>query len=331
MTDWGTQVGYDALVIATGVRARTLTALSGHPRAYVLRTFDDALALRAAMATARSLLVIGAGFIGAEVATAARDHGLDVTIVEALPLRYERSLGTLVGGIVGRLAARYGVTLLTGRGVHSVDDDTETVTVTLTDGSSRSADIAVVGIGSRVDTGWLASARPHGWTAGITCDGAGRVQGLTAAFGHVYALGDIACWHNERQDGRERFEHWTTATDQAPVVARTLLRDLAGQPREPTRPLLPYFWSDQFGRRIQLLGRAGLADRVELLHGEEPADPQAPAPRKLLAGYYAGDSLVAVAGISAPALVMRYRSLLEHEPSRENSDIASKHHHVTTG
>ena len=97
------------------------------------------------------------------------------------------------------------------------------------------------------------------------------------------------------------------------MVARVLIRDLAGKPRGPVRPLLPYFWSDQYGRRVQLLGHPGLAERVELLHGEEPDDPRTPAPRKLLAGYYAGDCLVAVAGISATAFVMRYRRLLEHE------------------
>jgi NADPH-dependent 2,4-dienoyl-CoA reductase/sulfur reductase-like enzyme len=331
VTDQGAQVAYDALVIATGVRARTLPLLSGHPRAYLLRTFDDAMALRTAMDSARSVLVVGAGFVGAEVATAAHDRGLDVTVVEVLGVPYERSLGTVVGGILGRMATRYGVRLLTGRGVRSVDNDTEAVTVTLTDGSRRSADIAVVGVGSRVDTEWLAEARPQGWTTGITCDGAGRVRGLASAFGQVYALGDVACWHDEREGRGTRFEHWTTAVEQAAIVASTLLRDLAGEPREPIRSLLPYFWSDQYGRRVQLLGHPGRADRVRLLNGAEQADPQAPAPRKLLAGYYAGDSLVAVAGVSAPALVAQYRPLLETDASRENRQRLSEHHDVAAG
>jgi NADPH-dependent 2,4-dienoyl-CoA reductase/sulfur reductase-like enzyme len=317
VTDYGAEVDYDALVIATGVRARKLPALSGHPHMHLLRTFDDAMRLRMAMNTACSLLVVGAGFIGAEVATAARDRGLDVTVVEALNVPCEGTLGTLVGGIVGRMAGRYGVTLLTGRGVQSLDDDTDAVTVRLTDGSRRSAEVAVVGVGSQVNVEWLASISADGWATGITCDGAGRVQGLAEAFGCVYAVGDVACWYDERHRRHTRFEHWTTAVNQAPVVARTLLRDLAGEPREPVRPLLPYFWSDQYGRRVQLLGHPGLAERVELLHGEEPEDPRAPAPRKLLAGYYAGDSLVAVAGVSAPALVMRYRRLLEGEARQE--------------
>lgn len=168
----------------------------------MLRSFDDSLALCTAMATARSLLVIGAGFIGAEVATAARDRGLRG--------HNRRGAGRPVRAQPRRTRRRHRrqdghplrvVTLLTDRSVHPVDGDTEAVAVTLTDGSSRSADIAVVGVRSRVDTGWLAGARPRGWTRGITCDGSGRVQGLAAASGHVYALGDIARWHGER------FEH----------------------------------------------------------------------------------------------------------------------------
>ncbi len=96
---------YDALVIATGVRARELAALSGHPRVHLLRTFDDVLDLRRSLDTAKSMLVVGAGFIGAEVATAAHDRGLAVTIIEALDVPYQRTLGELLGGIVGRMAA----------------------------------------------------------------------------------------------------------------------------------------------------------------------------------------------------------------------------------
>lgn len=139
--------------------------------------------LRVAMDISRSLLVVGAGFIGAEVATAARDRGLDVTVVEALSVSYEGTLGPLFGGIVGRMARRYGVTLLTGQAVQSLDDDPSAVTVTLTDGSRRSADIAVVGVGSRVNVECLACISPERWATGITCDGAGRVQGLAEAFG----------------------------------------------------------------------------------------------------------------------------------------------------
>ena len=145
----------------------------------------------------------------------------------------------------------------------------------------------------------------------------GRALGLDPSFGRVYALGDVAAWHDQAQDQHLRFEHWTTAVDQAPVLARTLVRDLAGEPPGPVEPLLPYFWSDQFGRKVQLLGRPGLADSVQVLHGEEADDPDAPAPRKLLAGYFAGDRLVAIAGISAPALLGRYRPLLSAGASRE--------------
>ncbi|HEX4432590.1 MAG TPA: FAD-dependent oxidoreductase [Frankiaceae bacterium] len=313
------EVTYDALVIATGVRARELPALSGHPRVHLLRTFDDVLALRHSLDTAQSLLVVGAGFIGAEVATAAHDRGVAVTVIEALEVPYQRTLGELLGGIVGRMARRYGVALHTGTGVDELIDSAESVHVRLSNGTSIEADIAVVGVGTQVNVEWLqhpATPGAGGWETGVTCDGAGRALGLDASFGRVYALGDVAAWHDASHDRHLRFEHWTTAVDQAPVLARALVRDLAGEPAEPAEPLLPYFWSDQFGRKVQLLGRPGLADSVELLHGEEPADPDEPAPRKLLAGYFAGDRLVAIAGISAPALLGRYRALLNEGASR---------------
>jgi NADPH-dependent 2,4-dienoyl-CoA reductase/sulfur reductase-like enzyme len=313
------EVTYDALVIATGVRARELPALSGHPRVHLLRTFDDVLALRHSLDTAQSLLVVGAGFIGAEVATAAHDRGVAVTVIEALEVPYQRTLGELLGGIVGRMARRYGVALHTGTGVDELIDSAESVHVRLSNGTSIEADVAVVGVGTQVNVEWLqhpATPGAGGWETGVTCDGAGRALGLDASFGRVYALGDVAAWHDASHDRHLRFEHWTTAVDQAPVLARALVRDLAGERAEPAEPLLPYFWSDQFGRKVQLLGRPGLADSVELLHGEEPADPDEPAPRKLLAGYFAGDRLVAIAGISAPALLGRYRALLNEGASR---------------
>jgi 3-phenylpropionate/trans-cinnamate dioxygenase ferredoxin reductase subunit len=304
------KVSYDALVIATGVRARELPMLAGHPRVFLLRTFDDVLALRKALDTARSLLVVGAGFIGAEVATAAHDRGLAVTVIEALDVPYERTLGPLLGGIVGRMAGRYGVSLRTGTGVEELLDSPESVHVKLSDGSTLDADIAVVGVGTQLNVEWLA-ATDVDHSRGVRCDGSGRVTGLAPEYGPVYALGDVAAWHDATLEGHLRFEHWTTAVDQAPVLARTLVRDLAGEHPEPAERLMPYFWSDQYGRKVQLLGRPSVADSVEVLHGEEPPEQDATAPRKLLAGYFAAGRLVAIAGISAPALLGKYRALLD--------------------
>lgn len=310
------KVNYDALVIATGVRARELPALAGHSRVFLLRTFDDVLALRRAMDTARSLLVVGAGFIGAEVATAAHDRGITVTVIEALDVPYERTLGSVLGGIVGRMAGRYGVQLRTGTGVEELLDSANSVRVRLTDGSELEADIAVVGVGTQLNVEWLAATGAD-WKTGVTCDGAGRVTGLDSSYGAVYALGDVAAWHDARLEEHLRFEHWTTAVDQAPVLARALVGDLEGAPAGPAEHLVPYFWSDQYGRKVQLLGRPSMADSVEVLHGEDPADPEAPAPRKLIAGYFAAERLVAIAAISAPALLGKYRPLLDAAASRE--------------
>jgi NAD(P)H-nitrite reductase large subunit len=320
LTDCGAALDYDALVIATGSRARELPTLAGHPHVHLLRTFSDAMNLRTAMDRSQSVLVIGAGFIGAEVATAARDRGLDVTIIEALAVPYERALGRLVGGIAGRMATRYGVTLLTGRQIESLDDDMESVTVTLKDGSRLSADIAVVGVGTRVNVEWLGSNAADAWDVGITCDAAGRVQDLHLTYGHVYAAGDVAAWYDQHHGRHARFEHWMTAAEQAPVVAQAVVSDLSGTPRTPAPQRIPYFWSDQFGRKVQLLGCPELADWVEILCGTEDShDLQAPAPRRLVAGYFAGNALVAVAGVSAPALLVRYRQLIAQGASRSST------------
>ena len=308
-------VAYDALVIATGVRARELPALAGHPRVHLLRTFDDVLRLRAALETSSSLLVVGAGFIGAEVATAAHDRGLAVTVIEALQVPYARNLGELMGGISGRLAARYGVTLKTGTGVEAVLDSTDSVKVQLADASTLEADIAVVGIGTVVNAEWLASLAD--WSRGVPCDEHGRVLGAPDGYGALYALGDVAAWHDDAHGDHTRFEHWTTAVEQAPILAAALLGDLGGTQSAQPEPMVPYFWSDQYGRKIQLMGRPGLADSVEILHGEEPADLSAPGPRKLVAGYFDGDELVAVATISAPVLLGKYRPLLVERATRE--------------
>ena len=284
------EVSYDALVIATGVRARELPALAGHPHVHLLRTFDDVLALRSAMDAASSMLVVGAGFIGAEVATAAHDRGISVTVIEALDVPYQRTLGPLLGAMAGRMAGRYGVTLRTGVGVADVAPagSAGSVHVQLTDGSALETDLAVVGVGTELNIEWVSSAGAHGWKAGVTCDGAGRVTGLAAGFERIYALGDVAAWHDEAHDDHRRFEHWTTAVDQAPLLAHALVRDLAGEPADDPDPLLPYFWSDQYGRKLQLLGRPGLADTVDLLHGSESDDPAADAPRKVLVGLFRG-------------------------------------------
>ena len=283
----GTSVAGDVVVLATGVTARTIP---GQPEAvWTLRTLDDATALRDALGDSRSLLVVGGGFIGAEVAHAARQRGLDVTVLEAQQTTCERALGAQVGPLTGRLFTEAGVDLRCGaRLTRFVDAHT----VELADGTTLSADIVLVGIGATPDVGWLGLD-----TDGIPCDRTGRVEGAP----NVWALGDVAAWWDDERDGRCRTEHWTTTVDQAAVVAKDVLG------LEVPAPAVPYVWSDQFGLKIQLVGRPDLADTVLPLIGE---GLEGGPVRGTVVAYFAGDRLVAVAGFGAPRYLPRLRGLV---------------------
>jgi NADPH-dependent 2,4-dienoyl-CoA reductase/sulfur reductase-like enzyme len=280
----GASLHGDAVVIATGLVARRLP---GQPDGtHTLRTLDDALRLRTALETAESLLVVGGGFIGAEVASSARSRGIDVTVLEAAPAPSIRALGPVLGALNGRLLTEGGVDLrtdvqITGFGGSGVQ---------LADGSTVEADATVVGIGGAPDLGWL-DGTGLDVGAGLRCSPAGRVLGIDG----VWAVGDVASWDGHRS------EHWTSAGDQAAVVARDILG------AEPPPATVPYFWSDQFGLKIQLIGQPEGADGLLPLHG---AGLDGGPIRGTVAGYLSGDRLVAVAGFGAARLIARYRALV---------------------
>lgn len=280
-----------AIVLATGLAARRLPGQPGG--VFVLRTLDDSLALRAALEQADSLLVVGAGFIGAEVASTALARGISVTILEAAAVPLSRGLGDEVGRICGRLIREAGVDLRTGTALARFVD---AHTVELADGSTVSADVVVVGVGGKPDLGWLADTGLD-LSDGVPCDATGRVEGLDG----VWAVGDVSSWSDAVSGARYRFEHWTSATDQAAIIAR----DIVGTEAPPATA--PYFWSDQFGLKIQLIGRPDLADSVIPLHGEGLAGGPV---RGTVAGYLTDGKLVAVAGFGAVRHVARYRAPL---------------------
>ncbi|WP_231973971.1 NAD(P)/FAD-dependent oxidoreductase [Pseudonocardia sp. HH130630-07] len=251
--DDGATVHADAVVLAVGVTSRVL---DDQPESvHVLRDVDESDALRTALASAGSLLVVGAGFVGAEVASTAVARGLAVTVVETAPVPMERLLGDRAGGLVARLMTEAGIDLRTGVSVTSLHD----TGAELSDGTSVRADVTVVGIGGRLDLGWLAGTGPD-LSGGIPCDEHGRVDGLPG----VWAVGDAAAWTDPADGRRTRYEHWTSATEQAAAVAA----DISGT--EPPRPAVPFFWSDQFGLKIQLIGRPERADELLALHRGRP-------------------------------------------------------------
>lgn len=296
LADGATLFG-DAVVIATGLAARRLP---DQPDAvHSLRTLEDALALRDRLERIDSLLIVGAGFIGAEVASAARGRGVAVTVIEAQPAPAVGALGPRVGALVSRMFTEAGVDLRLGQAPTGFDEAAPGVALRTDDGARHHADAGLVAIGGVARLDWLNSAPPPtaGLAGGLPCGRTGRVHG----WDRVWAVGDVAVWDDPVDGVARRHEHWSTAGDQAAVVARDLLG------ATPSRTTPPYFWSDQFGLKIQLIGRGGPDATVLPLHGD---GLDGGAVRGTVAGYLAGDRLIGVVGFGAPRLVARYRGLV---------------------
>ncbi|MFH8736201.1 MULTISPECIES: NAD(P)/FAD-dependent oxidoreductase [unclassified Streptomyces] len=247
----GRTVSTDGVVIATGASARRLPGptLAG---VHTLRTLDDARSLRAELLRGpRRVVVIGGGFIGAETASSCAALGHAVTVVEAAPLPLLPQLGPEMAAVCAGFHARGGVELVTGVGVAALHGDLAVHGVELADGRVLPADVVVVGIGAVPNTGWLAGST-LALRDGVLCD-----DGGVTALPQVVAVGDVA------RVGGARAEHWTSATAQPRVAVRNLL---AGRTVETVRPL-PYFWSDQYGSRIQFAGRRRDGDLVRVIEG----------------------------------------------------------------
>ena len=294
---------YTDLVIATGVSARRLANHPSSESVHVLRTLDDSIRLRDHLRRAHSLLVVGAGFIGAEVAAVARQQGLDVSMVEALASPFARTLGTQVGSRCRRLHEDHGVRIVTNAQVASFTSSDSSATLRLADGTVLEADCVLIGVGTTTNQQWLNGVGLAG-SNGVPCEATGRVEGHP----NMFAVGDVASWHNNRFGERHRVEHWTNASEQAHVLARTML----GASTSSSTHDLPYFWSDQYRTKVQLIGRPDLADSVDLI--DLPGKPG-----RFLGMYFQSSSLVAAVTFSAPAILARLRPLVA---SRENQEVA---------
>ena len=303
-TDRGT-VPFDGLVIASGARARRLPGTDGRSDIHVVRTLDDCLSLRsrfASLGPQGRVAVIGAGFIGAEVAATAHGLGLRVEIVEAAPLPLERQLGAAMAAHCAGLHARHGVTLRTGVGVAEIGSGQ----LTLTDGAVIAADVVVVGVGVAPNTEWLAGSGVR-LDDGVVCDSACRVTDAAGLpISGIVAAGDVARWPNRLFEAEEtmRVEHWTNAAEMGAHAAQTLIADLAGEPgRAADFTPIPYFWSDQYETKIQFIGRTAGFDEVRVVAGSvEDA--------KFLALYRRGDRLIGALGLTMMRQLIGYRKLL---------------------
>jgi NADPH-dependent 2,4-dienoyl-CoA reductase/sulfur reductase-like enzyme len=264
---------------------------------HLLRTIEDARRLRDAFKDAGRLVVVGAGFIGSEVASTARSLGLDVTVIEAAPLPLVPQLGEEMARVVSNLHAEGGTRLECGVGVRGLVGEDRVAGVQLADGRTVPADLVVIGIGARPTTNWLAGSgltldERHG---GIECDAAGGT-----GIERVVAVGDCAAWYDEESGRPERVEHWTSAHERGPLAAARLL-GLEPPPLRGGRA--PYFWSDQYGVRIQFAGHIRPGDEVTIEEGS-------PAERSLLAVYRRDGRPVAALGIDRPRPFVRMRKSL---------------------
>jgi 3-phenylpropionate/trans-cinnamate dioxygenase ferredoxin reductase subunit len=297
------ELAFDSLVVACGASARQLPGTEDVEGVHVVRSLDDALALRSDLEAKPSrVVVIGAGFIGAEVASSCRTLGIDVTVVEMLALPLERVLGAEMGEVCAALHRAHDVDLRLGTGVDHLDTVTtdaggrRVVGVTLSDGETIAAEVVVVGIGVKVNTGWLEGS---GLTLddGIVCD-----ETLLAAPG-VVAAGDIARYPSARFGQMLRVEHWDHAIEGGEAAGRRLLAEARGEAPVVFDPV-PWFWSDQYDRKIQLAGRPLPTDRVQVVEGD-------PGEFRFVAVYGRGEQLVGVLGMNRPRHVMQLRRILE--------------------
>jgi NADPH-dependent 2,4-dienoyl-CoA reductase/sulfur reductase-like enzyme len=293
----GARLPFDGLVVATGVRPRRLPGCADVAGAHTLRTLADAVELRARLRAGRQLVIVGAGFVGAEVAAVARELGVEVTVLEAGPVPLAQAVGEQAGQFLTQIHRDHGVQLRTSAAVAEVLSADGGVTgVALADGTMLPADDVLVAIGS-VPNEWLHSSNltVHN---GLMCD-----EFSSAAPG-VYGVGDVACWHNPLFNPPAgtvmRVEHRTNAAEQAITVAHNLLNPDTQRPYAS----VPYFWSDQYDTRFQAYGYLRDHDEARVLDSDISG-------RQLLVAYRRGDRLAGVLAAGKPPKTLRaWRALI---------------------
>ncbi len=288
----GQEIVADGVVLATGARARPFPGaqLGG---VHTLRTLEDAVELRRNLLVSRHLVVIGAGFIGAEVASTASSMGVEVTVIESDPLPLGRVLGPELGAACTALHEDSGVRLISGTAVTGLVGTDRVREVRLAGGRTEPADVVVVGIGALPNIEWLAGSGVDYDHRGVWTDAAG-----TTNIPQVVAAGDCTFSYCPYAGVELRQEHWTNALQQPAAAAASLL----GR-NDVTKPPAPYFWSDQYGSRLQFAGHRLPDDAVEIIEGDLDS-------RRFVAGYRRGGELVAVFAMNQPKLFGKWRRQL---------------------
>lgn len=297
----GGRVPFDSLVIATGAAPRTLPNTPDLAGIHTLRTIDDSMRIRAELANGPRVAVVGAGFIGAEVAAVARGAGLEVTLIEALPAPLANAVGAEVGEACTALHRGHGVEVRCDTLVAGFEGSERVERVLLADGSAIDADLVVVGIGVAPETGWLEGSGLE-LRDGVVCDA------TCAAAPGVYAVGDVARWYNPIFEEEMRVEHWTNVVHQSRQVARNLLAE-PGEGRAFAS--VPYVWSDQYDASIQSLGHPRPEDAVEVLHGSLES-------LEFVACYRRNGIIVGGLTFNMPQALSSYRPLIEQRTPWES-------------
>lgn len=309
--DDGQRVRFDGLVIATGAMPRRPPrhwhAGAGLPGVHVLRTLDDAAALRAELAGGPRLVVIGAGFIGCEVAAAARQLGLTVTLVDAMPLPLCQPLGQTAAAAVRDIHREHGTRLRLGSAVQRLLGARRVEAVQLATGEVLPADLVVAGMGVHPATDWL---RGSGLAldGGVLCDANCRALGAPG----VAAAGDVARWHNPLFGELMRVEHWSNAIAQAETAVRALLSPGTAQPYAH----VPYFWSEQYGVRLQFVGKRPAAGDGRLVRGSV-------AERRFVIGYEERGRIVGGLAVNSPGDCRPLRDLVQRGAPFESAATAA--------
>ncbi len=291
-------VEYDALVIATGATPRAFPLGAGLDGVTNLRNLDDARLIRSALQPGARVIVVGAGFIGGEVASSARARGAEVSLIEMQPLPLVGAVGSLVAERLAMLHRQYGVDLRTRTKLREINGTGRVESVVLNDGTTLPADLVVVGVGVEPNTGWL-----RGSGVAVS-DGVACSPYLESTVPGVYAVGDVARWVNPWSGHSTRMEHWTSVGEQAASVARNMLSD----ERQPCS-ITPYFWSEWYGHKLQMLGE--FAEETEI---EGDMDPTAP----FLARYRYDGDLVGAFALDRTGPLMRQRAAIANRTSWES-------------
>jgi NADPH-dependent 2,4-dienoyl-CoA reductase/sulfur reductase-like enzyme len=299
----GERLRFDGLVIATGATPRRLPATPPLAGIHVLRTLDDCLRLRDELEQGPRVAVVGAGFIGAEVAASCRQRGLAVTLLETLPVPLGTAVPREIGETLAAIHRDAGVTVQCGVHVAGFTGSTRVEGVRLASGALIPADVVVVGIGVTPETRWLeGSGLPL--DNGVVCD-----ETLAAGAPGVVAAGDVARWHNPLFGESMRIEHWTNAVEQAGAAAERLLAGPAGG--KPFAPV-PFVWSDQYDRKIQLAGRVGPQDEMQIVEGSL-------ADRRFVALFGRAGRLIGALAMNRPRQLVACRKQIREGRSFEDA------------